>query len=97
LAQEERIREFGSNLEFESMQYSPSLGRVNVTLLLFKVERRGHDIGCSSYIEKSLKCLYFLDKLILTPETPSKDPDSLQTQDYFKDKVDGSYMVIISD
>ena len=79
------------------MQYPPSLGRVNVTLLLLKVLKRGHDIGCSSYIEKSLKCLYFLDKLILTPETYLEGPDPLQTQDYFKDKVDGSYMVIISD
>ena len=91
MAQEERIREFGP------MQYPPSLGRVDVTLLLFKVYKRGHDIGCSSYIDKSLKCLHFLDKLILTPETHLEGPDSIQTQDYFKDKVDGFYMFIFSD
>lgn len=49
------------------------LGRVDVTFLLFKVERRVYDLGCKFFIEKSLKCLHFPDRLTFTPKIHIED------------------------
>ena len=50
------------DFEVESLKYRhhpPPLGQFEVTPLLFQFSKRAHDLHCTNYMCKSLKCFSF--------------------------------------